>query len=74
MMSRANFCEILAMKLLTPFSSLKITMGSVLTTCWNPLAGAPASAIAEIRDILGGKDLGDPQNALEVKQIPLFIP
>lgn len=68
MISRANFCEILAMKLLTRFSSDKIRLAAVLTASWNPLAGAPSHVLEELRDTVGGheEDLDDPQCALEV--------
>ena len=68
MISRANFCEILAMKLLSRFSSDRIQLVAVLTASWNPLAGAPVNVLGEIRESLGGDedDLDDPQCALEV--------
>jgi hypothetical protein len=73
MMSRANLCEVLAMKLLTRFSSDKIQLTAVLTASWNPLAGAPVGVLAEIREALGGyrDDFEDPQSALEVCVLPL---
>lgn len=68
MLSRANFCEILAMKLLTRFSSDKIRLATVLTASWNPLTGAPEHVLHEIRENSGvnEEELGDPQCALEV--------
>lgn len=40
----------------------------VLTTGWNPLAGAPANIIEEVKQTLGSEyDAHDPQSALEVR-------
>jgi len=40
---------------------------AVLTTCWNPLAGAPPDIVEEVRQTLGPEhDAHDAQNALEM--------
>lgn len=73
MLARADMCEILAMKLLSRFSSSKIQLASVLMTSWDPLAGAPQRVFEEIKELLGGDDddMNNPQCALEVS---LFLP
>ncbi|KAI0034203.1 receptor-activated Ca2+-permeable cation channel [Vararia minispora EC-137] len=65
---RANFCEILAMKLVNNFASNKIELVSVLTISFSPLAGAPDSVISNVKRILGGDghDKDDFQSALEM--------
>jgi hypothetical protein len=69
MIARANFCEILAMKLLSRFSSDKIRLVAVLTAAWSPLAGAPSHVLGEIRATIGEDDIDDdPQCALEVRK------
>ncbi|KAH7928247.1 hypothetical protein BV22DRAFT_1126692 [Leucogyrophana mollusca] len=50
MFSRATLCEVLALKLLTSFASNKIQLVAVLTTSWNPLAGAPLDIVAEVNE------------------------
>ncbi|KZT18116.1 hypothetical protein NEOLEDRAFT_1080972 [Neolentinus lepideus HHB14362 ss-1] len=68
MLSRANLCEILAMKLLGQSASSKIQLVAVLTTSWNPLAGAPQDVVDQVKEALGGDedDLNDDQCALEM--------
>lgn len=68
MISRANLCEIMAMKLLVPFASTEVGTAMVLTTSWSPLTGAPPNVVSEIRSHMGGEedDLHDPQSALEM--------
>jgi hypothetical protein len=67
MISRANVCELLAMKLLNQFSSNQLQLAAALSASWNPLAGAPAAVIDEIRKSVGGDErMDDPQCALEV--------
>ncbi|KAL0954798.1 hypothetical protein HGRIS_003745 [Hohenbuehelia grisea] len=68
MLSRANLCEILALKLLTRFATNHIQLVAVLTTSWNPLAGATPEIVAEVTESLGGSDdvLNCPQSALEM--------
>lgn len=70
MLARADMCEILAMKLLSRFSSSKIQLASVLMASWDPLAGAPQSVFEEARILLGGGDdeMNNPQCALEVSR------
>ena len=67
MYSRANVCEILAMKLLARFSSNDLQLAATLTASWNPLAGAPTEIIMDIREAVGrDHHEEDPQCALEV--------
>lgn len=71
MTSRADMCELMAMKLLRDFASSKVELAAVLTTSWSPIAGAPPEVVEEVRDSLGGKDenLDDPTSALEVSVV-----
>ena len=66
--SRANLCEILAMKLISHFASNKIQLVTVLTTPYDPLAGAAEEVVAEVKTILGNREdpLDNPQSALEM--------
>ncbi|KAJ7574426.1 receptor-activated Ca2+-permeable cation channel [Mycena floridula] len=66
--SRANLCEILAMKLLGYFASNYIQLTAVLTTSWSPLAGASNTIVEEVRAVLGGGEdvINYPQSALEM--------
>jgi len=68
MLSRATLCEILAIKLLSRFASNHIQLVAVLTTSWNPLAGATSDIIEEVKHALGGDDddMNYPQSAIEV--------
>ncbi|EPT01375.1 hypothetical protein FOMPIDRAFT_133127 [Fomitopsis schrenkii] len=66
MLSRASLCEILAMKLLGTFASMKIRLVAALTATWSPLAGAPLEVILEVRSIMGTTEKEDPQCALEL--------
>ncbi|TFK75140.1 receptor-activated Ca2+-permeable cation channel [Pluteus cervinus] len=68
MMSRGMMCEILAMKLLNRFASNYIQLVAVLTTTWNPLAGAPDGVVEDVKKAMGGDDDGmdSPQSALEM--------
>ncbi|KAJ8521110.1 hypothetical protein ONZ45_g2146 [Pleurotus djamor] len=67
MISRANLCEILAMKLLSHFSGNNIRLVAVLTTSWNPLAGATPEVIEDVSQALGDDDvMNSPQSALEM--------
>lgn len=66
-LSRATLCEIMAMKLLSHFASDYIQLVAVLTTCWNPLAGASPEVVDEVTQVLGNDDvMNHPQSALEV--------
>ncbi|CAA7265534.1 unnamed protein product [Cyclocybe aegerita] len=56
MLSRANLCEILAMKLLSRFANNYIQLVAVLTTSWNPLAGATPQVIQEVKSILNAHE------------------
>lgn len=67
MISRAALCEILATKLLARFSSNSLQLAATLTASWNPLSGAPADILNDVREAVGGEDnMEDPQCALEV--------
>ena len=68
MTSRAETCQLLAIKLLRYFASSKVELAVVLTTGWSPIAGAPSQVVDEIVRLLGGKGdlLDDPTSALEV--------
>ena len=61
-------CELLAMKILRSFAYNHLELVAVLTTSWNPIAGAPPDVVAEVQRTLGGRDrsLDDPTSALEV--------
>jgi hypothetical protein len=68
-LTRADACELLAMKLLRRFtgnSDNPADLFSLLTLSWDPLQGCPESCLADIRDI-AGEDLehGERTSALE---------
>jgi hypothetical protein len=69
MLSRANLCEIMAMKLLARFASNHIQLVAALTTEWHPLAGAPPDVVHEVQKAMRGDeiDINCPQSALEVR-------
>lgn len=71
MISRANLCEILAIKLLSRFASQYYQLVAVLTTAWNPLAGANSGVIDEVKQNLNAHDddIDSAQSALEVTPI-----
>lgn len=66
--SRANLCEILAMKLLSCFAQNYIQLVAVLTTTWNPLAGASNQVVDEVKQTLNAQDddIDSAQSAIEV--------
>ncbi|KAF8072069.1 receptor-activated Ca2+-permeable cation channel [Lyophyllum atratum] len=66
--SRATLCEILAMKLMSRFASNHIKLVAVLTTRWNPLAGATSEIVDQVRHSVGGNDgdMDSAQSALEM--------
>lgn len=66
--SRANLCEILAMKLLSRFAQNHIQLVAVLTTTWNPLAGASSQIVNEVKQTLNAQDddIDSAQSAIEV--------
>ncbi|KAF9024917.1 hypothetical protein BDZ89DRAFT_1161975 [Hymenopellis radicata] len=67
MTSRADLCEILAIKLLGTFANNHIHLVAVLTTTWNPLAGASFEIVDEVRQVIGSDDgINSPQSALEM--------
>ena len=68
-MARADFCELMAIKLLREFSKLpsKMELVIVLTAGWNALQGAPDQAVKDVRTAVGAnEDLEEPISALEV--------
>jgi hypothetical protein len=77
MLSRANLCEVLAMKLLSRFATNYIQLVAVLTTSWNPLTGANQDVIQEVKQSLNAHDddMGsvNDQSAIEVRQIVPLI-
>ncbi|KAF8640326.1 hypothetical protein AX16_010221 [Volvariella volvacea WC 439] len=68
MRTRAMMCELLAIKLLSRFASNYIQLVAVLTTAWNPLAGAPQEVLDEVRQTLRVDDdeMNSPRTALEM--------
>ncbi|KAJ8078670.1 hypothetical protein PM082_012953 [Marasmius tenuissimus] len=67
-LARANLCELLATKLLHHFASNYIKLVAVITSTWNPLAGAPSAIVDEVVQLVGGddSDINNPQSALEM--------
>ena len=76
MFSRANLCEIMAMKFLSHFATNHIQLVAVLTTGWHPLTAAPADIVNEVRQAMGGHEdnLNCPHSALEVFYVWSEIP
>lgn len=68
MVSRANLCEILAIKLLSRFAQNYIQLVAVLTTTWNPLAGASSQVINDVKQTLNAQDedIDSAQSSIEV--------
>lgn len=68
MLSRANLCEIMAMKLLSRFATNYIQLVAVLTTTWNPLIGANPHVVQDVKQILKEEDMTSAydQSAIEV--------
>jgi hypothetical protein len=69
MMARANLCEILAIKLLSRFATNYIELVAVLTTTWNPLAGATHDVVNQVKQVLNAHDdvIVYAQSAIEVR-------
>ena len=67
-MTRANLCEILAIKLLSRFATNYIELVAVLTATWNPLAGANYNVVNEVKQTLHAHDddIAYAQSAIEV--------
>lgn len=55
------------MKLLGTFASSQLQVATVLTASWNPLAGAPAEIVSDVKNMIGDDGMYDPQCALEVR-------
>lgn len=68
MMARANLSEILAIKLLSRFAINYIELIAVLTTTWNPLAGATHDVVNQVKQVLNAHDddITYAQSAIEV--------
>jgi hypothetical protein len=68
MLTRANLCEILAIKLLSRFATNYIELVAVLTTTWNPLAGATHDVVNEVKQALNAHDVDTAyaQSAIEI--------
>jgi hypothetical protein len=68
MLTRANLCEILAIKLLSRFATNYIELIAVLTTTWNPLAGATQDVVNQVKQALNAHDddIAHAQSAVEV--------
>ncbi|KAF8604724.1 hypothetical protein BDV93DRAFT_96560 [Ceratobasidium sp. AG-I] len=68
--TRADACEILALKLLRRFTAASdnpVDLFSVLTVGWSPLQGCPDSCLADIRDAAGEVlENGERTSALEI--------
>lgn len=67
MAARAMLCEIMAMKLLNCFASDYIRLVAVLTTRWNPLAGATGEIIDQVQQVLAAQEETHAQSALDVR-------
>ncbi|PVF95960.1 hypothetical protein CPB86DRAFT_763124 [Serendipita vermifera] len=67
-LSRANLCELIAIKMLRHFAKNPIELVAVLTINWHPLAGAPPDIRNAVKKLVGGheEDLDDPASALEI--------
>ncbi|KAF6757068.1 receptor-activated Ca2+-permeable cation channel [Ephemerocybe angulata] len=59
MLARADFCEILAIKLLNRFGTNYIQLIAVLTTAWSPLAGAPQHVLDTVKQTMNADDDDD---------------
>ena len=72
MLSRADLCEILAIKLLNRFGTYYIQTVAVLTTSWSPLAGAPEQVTDSVKQTLNADDddIDSAQSAIEVSWAP----
>lgn len=73
MLSRADLCELLAIKLLNRFATHYIQTIAVLTTSWNPLAGAPPQVIETVKMAMNADDddIGSAHSAIEVGAVLL---
>ncbi|KAG8817003.1 hypothetical protein FRC18_000730 [Serendipita sp. 400] len=66
--TRANLCELLAIKMLRHFAKNHIELVAVLTVTWNPINGAPREIREAVKKRVGGHedDLDDSTSALEI--------
>lgn len=65
--SHATLCEIMALKLLSHFATSKVQLVAVLTTQWNPLAGAPMDVVQEVKQAIGEDECREnSQSAIEM--------
>lgn len=65
LLSRAAFCELMAIKLLREFSGFDLVI--VCTTQWNALQGAPDVLARSIRKEVADDDLEETISAVEVR-------
>jgi hypothetical protein len=73
MQSRANLCELLAIKLLNRFASNYMTLVAVLCTAWSPLAGATPQVMQDVKNAIHSAfDLEAAQTAIEVSVDPIM--
>ena len=75
MLSRADLCELLAIKLLNRFATHYIQTIAVLTTSWSPLAGAPPQVIETVKMAMNADDddIDSVHSAIEVGISPDFV-
>jgi hypothetical protein len=68
MLSRADLCELLAIKLLNRFATHYIQTIAVLTTSWSPLAGAPQQVVETVKMAMNADDddIDSAHSAVEV--------
>lgn len=67
-LSRAAFCELMAIKMLREFTNPELV--SVCTIPWNALQGASDDVLRAIREEVGQyEDLEEPISALEVRHV-----
>lgn len=67
MQSRANLCELLAIKLLSRFASNYMQLAAVLCTAWSPLAGATPQIMQDVKYVIRSEHgLETAQTAIEV--------
>jgi hypothetical protein len=69
-LSRADACELLALKLLRFFCENPLELTAVLTTAWNPLAGATPPVADFVRLSLGNQDI-DSQETMSTLELAI---
>jgi hypothetical protein len=71
--SRAMLCELLAVKFLRHFANDKIQLAAVLTRSWNPVTGAPARAVDDIKKFVSLKDSEELTQSNSALEVALFL-